>query len=121
MNKVVLGLVLGAILGVFDGLSALISAPETRPDILGIVIGSSFKGIIAGLLIGYFARRVNSLPIGVLFGLAVGLLLAWPIAYMNAQQGHNYYWEIMLPGGILGLIVGYATQKYGVEKRLATR
>ena len=117
MNKVVLGLVLGAILGVFDGLSALISAPETRPEILGIVVGSTFKGIVAGLLIGFFARRVNSLPIGVLFGLAVGLLLAWPIAYMNAQQGHNYYWEIMLPGGILGLIVGYATQRYGAAMR----
>ena len=117
MNKVVLGLVLGAVLGVFDGLSALISAPETRPEILGIVIGSTFKGIVAGLLIGFFARRVNSLPAGVLFGLAVGLLLAWPIAYMNAQQGHNYYWEIMLPGGILGLIVGYATQRYGAAMR----
>jgi hypothetical protein len=117
MNKVVLGLVLGAILGVFDGLSALISAPETRPEILGIVIGSTFKGIVAGLLIGYFARKVNSLPAGILFGLTVGLLLAWPIAYMNAQQGHNYYWEIMLPGGILGLIVGYATQRYGAAMR----
>jgi hypothetical protein len=113
MNKVVLGLILGAVLGVFDGLSALVSAPETRPEILGIVIGSTFKGIVAGLLIGFFARRVNSLPLGVLFGLTVGLLLAWPIAYMNAQQGHNYYWQIMLPGGVLGIIVGYATQRYG--------
>lgn len=113
MNKLVLGLVLGAVLGVFDGLSALISAPETRPEIVGIVTGSTFKGVVAGLVIGYFARRVNSLPLGILFGLAVGLLLAWPIAYLNAQQGHNYYWEIMLPGGILGVIVGYATQRYG--------
>ena len=117
MNKVVLGLILGAVLGVFDGLSALVSAPETRPDIVGIVIGSTFKGIVAGLLIGYFARRVNSLPLGVLFGLTVGLLLAWPIAYMNAQQGHNYYWQIMLPGGVLGIIVGYATQRYGAMVR----
>jgi hypothetical protein len=113
MNKVLLGLILGAVLGIFDGLSALVSAPETRPEILGIVIGSTFKGIVAGLLIGYFARRVNSLPLGVVFGLTVGLLLAWPIAYMNAQQGHNYYWQIMLPGGVLGTIVGYATQRYG--------
>ena len=117
MNKTVLGVLLGAVLGAADGLTALVSAPETAPQIMGIVIGSTFKGIIAGLLIGYFARRVNSLPIGVLFGLAVGLLLAWPIAYMNAQQGHNYYWEIMLPGGILGVIVGYATQRYGAEVR----
>jgi hypothetical protein len=118
MNKVLLGLLLGAVLGVFDGLSALISAPETRPEIVGIVLGSTVKGIVAGLLIGYFARRVNSLPLGVAFGLTVGLLLAWPIAFMNAQQGHNYYWQIMLPGGILGLIVGYATQRYGAAARV---
>jgi hypothetical protein len=117
MNKVVLGLTLGAVLGVFDGLSALVSAPETRPEILGIVIGSTFKGLVAGVVIGYFARRVNSLPVGILFGLVVGLLLAWPIAYMNAQQGHNYYWQIMLPGGVLGMIVGYATQRYGAAVR----
>ena len=47
--------------------------------------------------------------LGVLFGLAVGLLLAFPIAYVQ----HKYYFEIMLPGGMVGLIVGYATQTYG--------
>jgi hypothetical protein len=26
---------------------------------------------------------------------------------------HGYYLEIILPGSIVGLIVGYATQKYG--------
>lgn len=29
------------------------------------------------------------------------------------MQG-GYYFEIMLPGGLVGLIVGYATQKMGV-------
>jgi hypothetical protein len=28
------------------------------------------------------------------------------------MQG-KYYLEIMTPGGLVGLIVGYATQKYG--------
>jgi hypothetical protein len=32
---------------------------------------------------------------------------------MGAAAGQSYYWEIMLPGGVLGLIVGYATQRYG--------
>jgi hypothetical protein len=113
MNKVVLGLLLGGVLGIFDGLSALVSAPEMAPQIVGIVIGSTFKGLVAGALIGWFARKVNSLPLGILFGLTVGLILAFIIAKMNAAEGHNYYWEIMLPGGILGLIVGYATQRYG--------
>jgi hypothetical protein len=112
MSKPLFGLVLGGILGVVDGLSALVSAPQEAPNIVGIVIGSTFKGLVAGVLIGFFARKVNSLPIGILFGLAVGLLLAWPIAYMNALEGKNYYWHIMTPGGIVGMIVGFATQRY---------
>ena len=109
MKKPLLGLVLGGVLGVFDGLSALVSAPEVAPDIVGIVIGSTIKGIIAGVLIGYFSHRVKSLALGILFGLGVGALLAFLIAAL--QNAH--YWEIMLPGSLVGVIVGYATQTYG--------
>ena len=112
MKKPVFGMLLGGILGIFDGLSALVSAPETAPQIMGIVIGSTFKGIIAGLLIGWFARKVHSLPLGVLFGLGVGLLLAYAVAAMPNPDGSHYYWQIMLPGSVLGIIVGYATQRY---------
>jgi hypothetical protein len=111
MNKPVFGLLLGGVLGLFDGLTALFY-PEAAPGIVGIVIGSTIKGLIAGVLIGYFARRVNSLPLGVLFGLAVGLVLAFAVAAMPNPEGKHYYFEIMLPGGIVGLIVGFATQKY---------
>jgi hypothetical protein len=113
MNKPVFGLILGGILGVFDGLSALVSAPEVAPDIVGIVIGSTVKGLLAGLLIGWFAKKVPSVPAGVLFGLAVGAFFAFLIAAMPSPDGKHYYWEIILPGSVLGLIVGYATQKYG--------
>ena len=113
MGKPVLGLLLGGILGVFDGLSALVSAPEVAPQIVGIVIGSTFKGLVAGVLIGWFARKVHSLPLGIVFGLAVGLFLAFLIAAMPNPEGGHYWWQIMLPGSVLGLIVGYATQKYG--------
>jgi hypothetical protein len=119
MNKPVYGMLLGGFLGIFDGLSALLSAPEVAPQIVGIVIGSTFKGIIAGLLIGWFAKKVNSLPLGILFGLAVGLLLAYAVAAMPDPSGKHYYWEIMLPGSVLGVIVGYATQRYA-ERRTAT-
>jgi hypothetical protein len=108
MNKIVIGLILGGVLGVFDGLTSWFT-PEVRAQLLGIVIGSMIKGLIAGILIGWFARRVNSLPLGILFGLGVGLLLAFFVAHMQ----HGYYFEIMTPGGLVGLIVGYATQKYG--------
>jgi hypothetical protein len=108
MNKILIGVILGGILGVFDGLSSLFT-PEVRAQLLGIVIGSTMKGIIAGVLIGWFARKVNSLALGILFGLGVGLLLAFFVAHMQGK----YYLEIMTPGGLVGLIVGYATQKYG--------
>jgi hypothetical protein len=113
MNKAVLGLLLGGILGVFDGLSAWFT-PAVRSQLLGIVVGSTVKGLIAGILIGYFARKVNSLPLGILFGLSVGLLLAFAVAAMPNPEGKHYYFEIMLPGGLVGMIVGYATQRYGM-------
>ncbi len=113
MKKPLFGMILGGVLGVFDGLSALVSAPETAPGIIGIVIGSTFKGIIAGVLIGWFARKVNSLAVGILFGLAVGLVLAWLVTVMNVASGQPaYHVEIMVPGAIVGLIVGYATQRH---------
>lgn len=107
MNKPLFGLLLGGVLGIFDGLTALLSAPETRPEIVGIVIGSTFKGLIAGVLIGYFAKKVKSLPLGILFGLVVGAFLAWLVTL-----GGPYLWEIILPGSLVGVIVGYATQKH---------
>src|SRR5688500_5793093 len=113
MNKPVLGLVLGGILGIFDGLTAYFY-PETRPLLATIVIGSTVKGIIAGLAIGFFARKVHSLTKGMLFGLAVGLFLAFLVASMpDPTLTRSYYLEIMIPGGIVGLIVGIATQQSG--------
>ena len=111
MSKPIFGLVLGGILGVFDGLTAYFT-PEARTQLLMIVVGSTFKGLVAGLSIGFFARKVNSLPLGVLFGLGVGLLLAWIVAAMPNPNGKHYYFEIMLPGALVGAIVGYATQRY---------
>jgi hypothetical protein len=115
MTKPVLGLVLGGVLGVFDGLSALISAPNdpaVRAGIVGIVIGSTIKGILTGALIGWFAKRTRSLGTAIVFGLAVGLALAYCVSLMQMLSGQPaYYWQIMLPGGILGVIVGYVTFK----------
>jgi hypothetical protein len=113
MRKPVLGLVLGGVLGIFDGLSALISAPETAPMIVQIVIGSTFKGVVVGALVGWFATRIRSVPAGIVVGLAVGAFFAFLIAAMPNPDGSHYYWQIMLPGSVLGMIVGYATQRYG--------
>lgn len=107
-NKILIGLVLGAVLGAIDGATAWFT-PEARTMMLGIVIGSTVKGIVAGIAAGIFARKVHSTIGGVIFGLIIGLGLAYWVA---AMQG-KYYFEIMLPGSIVGAILGWATQRYG--------
>jgi hypothetical protein len=118
MNKPLLGLLLGGTLGLVDGLSALWDAqydPEVRAGIAGIVIGSTFKGLVAGVATGWFARKVHSLMWGVLFG----LLVSGALAFLVAALQDKYYLRITLPGAILGAIVGYATQQYGARRAAA--
>lgn len=116
MSKPLLGLILGTILGIFDGLTALFY-PNTAPLIMGILIGSSLKGLLAGVIIGFFARKIRSLPWGIVFGFGVGLLLAYLVAMKGDPTGHHYYLEIMVPGSIVGMILGFATQKYGKDPK----
>jgi LytS/YehU family sensor histidine kinase len=114
MSKVMLGLLLGAVLGAIDGWSAGLYDFITRDQLLGIVIGSTGKGLITGLAAGIFARKSRSLGKGILFGLAVGLLLSFIVAALPGDpNGKHYYVEIMLPGMALGAVVGFATQRYG--------
>jgi hypothetical protein len=114
MSKILLGLLLGATLGLIDGASSYIYPyPEVREQIVVIMIGSTFKGIIAGLVTGVVATRWRSLPLGIGVGLLVGLGLSYWVASMPSESGAHYYLEIMLPGTILGAVVGFATQRYG--------
>lgn len=116
MTKPILGLILGGVLGLFDGFSTLLADdPAIKERIVGIVIGSTIKGLITGIAIGYFAKRFKSLPLGIATGIGLGLFLALLVALMEGA----HYIEIVLPGGIMGLIVGYATQKYGAAPRMA--
>jgi predicted membrane protein len=48
-------------------------------------------------------------PLGILFGLVVGFILAFLVAYLQ----HGYYPQIIIPGSIVGMLVGWATQRYG--------
>jgi len=107
MNKPVFAMLLGGVLGTFDGLSALISAPETQTQIASIVVGSTFKGVIAGAIIGLVAQRTQSMAVVLTVGVVVGALLAYLVTLANP-----YFWEIIIPGTLVGLIVGFATMKY---------
>lgn len=114
MSKPMVGLALGTVLGLLDGLSAFFY-PEAAPMMAQIVVGSTVKGLITGVLAGVFARRMRSMPLGIAFALVVGLLLSLLGAQAPDPQGNHHYLEIMLPGGILAAIVGFATQRYGSE------
>ena len=114
MSKPLIGVILGAVLGAIDGLTAWFT-PAVRDQLGTIVVGSTIKGIIAGIAIGFFAKKFHSLPIGILFSVIVGAILAFLVALM---QG-GYYLEIVLPGTLVGLIVGFATQKYGTSPATA--
>lgn len=108
MNKPVFAMLLGGFLGIFDGLTALISGGPEVPAMIGtIVAGSTFKGVMAGLIVGLVAQRTRSMAIIVGVGLMVGALFAYLVTL-----GGPYFWEIILPGSIVGLIVGFATAKY---------
>jgi hypothetical protein len=108
MNRIVIGILVGGALGVLDGLTAWFT-PEVRPMLAGIVAGSTFKGLLAGVIIGLFARKVQSLGAVLIFGTCVGGLFALGIAML--QGGH--YFAIILPGSLVGLLTGYATARYG--------
>ncbi len=119
MSKPLLGLILGTVLGIFDGFSALIY-PESRPLITSILIGSTFKGLLVGIAVGFFARKVKSIPLGIFLGLSLQLVICYFIAANpDPSFTRHYYLEIMLPGALAGAIVGYATQKYGKSPKPA--
>ena len=113
MKKIGLAMLLGAILGAIDGLTAWFE-PSVRDQLGTIVMLSSLKSVIAGLLIGIFAVYMKKELVVTLFGFAVGLLLAYLVAMApDPKTGEHYYLQIMIPGALVGLIVGYATARYG--------
>ena len=107
-NKIVIGLLFGAILGAVDGATAWFT-PAARSMMAGIMVGSTIKGMIVGLLSGWFARKVESVQWGIALGSVLGLAFAYAVAAMQ----HDHYLEIMLPGFVVGAIVGFLTQKMG--------
>jgi hypothetical protein len=107
MSKPVLGLTVGAILGFLDGASAWFS-PEARPLMVTIVVGSTLKGLATGLIAGLVARWRRSMVLGIGAGLVVGFILS----SLAAIGQHGHYFEIVLPGILVGALTGFVTQRY---------
>ena len=113
MKKVLLAVILGGALGLMDGMSAWFT-PDARVKLAEIVLWSAMKDVIAGFLIGVFAVFVRTKMAIALWGLTVGMGLAFLVAMApDPETGRHYYLAIMLPGSLVGLLVGYATARYG--------
>ncbi len=121
MSKILLALVLGAVLGCVDGWTARFYDTVKPEEYLGIIGGSTVKGVLTGLAAGFAARKTNSLRAGILTGVIVGFGLSFAVGYMvehgdpaNGVAGKpGAFWQILLPGTALGALVGIAAQKFG--------
>ena len=108
MRKIMVGLMLGAVLGALDGATSWFT-PEVRAMLLQIIVGSMTKDAVVGIAAGIFAMKVRNVAQGVVFGAALGFALAFLVAYLQ----HAHYMEILIPGTLVGVLLSYATQKYG--------
>lgn len=127
MNRPLLGLIVGALVGLLDGATAKFTSPDPvyQEALLSIALGSSFKGLLGGLITGLVARRTGSLGFGMVVGLGAAVALSTVVAVMNANyyDDPSLYWKIIAPGAVTGLIVGYAVVRYGRpphSKRIST-
>jgi len=123
MSKLQLAIVVGTVLGLIDGLLTFFNPEAVESGMMPMIItGSTLKGLVTGALIGYLATKFRSLLIGLSSGLGIGLLLSFLVALMPDPEGDHHYFEIMLPGAILGVVVGFVAYRWGtVPKRPAPR
>lgn len=54
---------------------------------------------------------------GIVVGAALGLFFVFLVASMNTVNGSHEYLEIMMPGFVVGAIVGFLTQRIGTPRR----
>jgi hypothetical protein len=109
LTKPMLGLALGGTLGLLDGLSGFFE-PSLAPVMGSVITFSMLKGLVSGVVTGYVAQKVHSMLLGILAGVAIAALLSWLVIL---HAGTALFWDIMLPGMLLGIIVGFCTQKFG--------
>jgi asparagine N-glycosylation enzyme membrane subunit Stt3 len=112
MNKPMVGMIAGAVLGAIDGGTAWF-VPAVRSEMEGILMWSSVKGMLVGIICGLIARKVHSTAAGLAAGAGFGLLFAYLVAMMPEPDGTHYYLQIMVPGFVLGALIGFLTQKMG--------
>src|SRR5882672_9164505 len=114
-SKPMLGLAVGGVLGLMDGLSGFFE-PSLAPVMGSVITFSLLKGLLSGMATGYISQRVHSMPLGILAGIGIAAVLSLLVIL---RAGMALFWDILLPGMLLGAIVGFATQRFGRAKESA--
>jgi len=109
VTKPMLGLAVGGTLGLLDGLSGFLE-PSLAPLMGSVITFSLLKGLVSGIAIGYVSQRFHSMLVGILAGTGIAAALSLLVIL---HAGMALFWDIMLPGMLLGVVVGFTTQKFG--------
>jgi|HubBroStandDraft_3_1064219.scaffolds.fasta_scaffold253400_2 hypothetical protein len=109
LTKPMLGLAVGGTLGLLDGLSGFLE-PSLAPVMGSVITFSLLKGLVAGVAIGYVSQRFHSMLVGILAGIGIASALSLLVVL---DAGMALFLDIMLPGMLLGVVVGFTTQKFG--------
>jgi hypothetical protein len=109
LSKPMLGLAVGGVLGLLDGLSGFFE-PSLGPVMGSVITFSLLKGLVAGITTGYVSERVRSMVLGILAGIGIAAVLSLLVVL---RAGMALFVDIMIPGMLLGAIVGFATQRFG--------
>jgi hypothetical protein len=115
LTKPMLGLAVGGALGLLDGLSGFFE-PSLAPVMGSVITFSLLKGLVAGIATGYVSQRVHTMALGILTGTGIAALLSLLVIL---RAGMGLFWDILLPGMLLGAIVGFATQRFGHARESA--
>jgi hypothetical protein len=115
LTKPVLGLAVGGVLGLLDGLSGFFE-PSLATAMGSVITFSLLKGLLAGIATGYVSQRVRSMMLGILAGIGIAAALSLLVIL---RAGMALFWDILLPGMLLGAIVGFATQRFGRSREPA--
>jgi hypothetical protein len=115
LTKPMLGLAIGGTLGLLDGLSGFFE-PSLAPVMGSVITFSLLKGLVAGIATGYVSQRLRSMLLGILAGIGIAAALSLLVV---THAGMALFWDIMIPGMLLGAVVGFATQRFGRSKESA--
>ncbi len=109
LTKPLLGLAMGGVLGLLDGLSGFFE-PSLATVMGSVITFSLLKGLVVGIATGYVSHRVHSMMLGIVAGIGIAAVLSLLVIL---RAGMALFWDILLPGMLLGAIVGFATQRFG--------